>query len=60
MPHGVGPNAPIAWDKTFTHHNSRDLIFKSVNAWRVWWPFTFANKFTAVGGNPVFLANFAV
>jgi len=34
-------------------HNSPDVIIKTVNVWRVWWSFVFANKFTAVGGNPV-------
>jgi len=34
-------------------HSSPDVIIKRVNVRRVWWPLIFANKFTAVGGNPV-------
>ena len=27
-------------------HNSPDVIMRRVNVWRLWWPFTLANKFT--------------
>jgi len=49
----------LAWDKIINvtllvfKHNSPDVIVKRVNVWRVWSPFSFANKFTAVGGNPI-------
>ena len=45
----------LAWDECLVvfKHNSPDVIIKRVNVRRVWWPFIFANKFTAVGGNPV-------
>src|ERR1700733_9531130 len=57
--HSSAHRSSLAWDELSCSikHSSPDMVIKRV---KVWWPFIFANEFTAVGGNKVLSQLFRV